>query len=236
MTGDNAADPYYQAIEEQFVRRRGAAMILSPRDWNLIGEWKDEGIPLRIVLQAIDNIFDAFTRRAPAGRRINSLSYCRQEVLALHDLYRALHAADAGRPGTTDTGQGRTAAALHLGRLARRVRAAMALASQAGRDPLVASLARVAAELKQLRREIKNGVLDPSGLEDRLRQFDDELLSAARHSIPEEDRASLERAADRALGTHGDRMTPAAREKTRRALLASLVREAASLPRLTLFD
>lgn len=236
MTGDNPADPYYQAIEEQFVRRRGAAMLLSPRDWSLIGEWKDAGIPLRIVLQAIENVFDAFARRAPAGRRINSLSYCRQEVLVLHDLYRALHAADAGRPEATDVAHARTAAALHLGRLARRVRAALALASQAGRDALVAVLARVAAELKLMRREIKKGGLDPSGLEDRLRLFDEDLLSTARLSIPETDRASLERAADRALGAHGDRMTPEARERTRQVLLASLVRETASLPRLTLFD
>jgi hypothetical protein len=236
MTGGNPADEYFQAIEELFVRRRGAAMLLSPRDWNLIGEWKDAGIPLRVVVQAIDSVFDAFERRAPAGRRINSLSYCRQEVLALHELYQILHAVDAGRPAPSQAGEGRQAAARHLGRLARRVRAAMPLASRTERDPLVASLARTAAELKQLRREIKSGVVEPSGLEERLRQVDEDLLAAARASLPEEERASLERAADRAMGTHGDRMTPGARDRTRQVLLSALLREAAKIPRLTLFD
>ena len=60
MTSQHEHAAYYRAVEEAFVRRRGAAMLLSPRDWSLIGEWIDVGVPLRVVLQAIDNIFDAF--------------------------------------------------------------------------------------------------------------------------------------------------------------------------------
>ena len=236
MTSHEGDEAYYRAVEELFVRRRGAAMLLSPRDWTLIGEWKDAGVPLRVVLQAIDNIFDAFERRATAGRRINSLSYCRQEVLSLHDLYRALHAAEAGRPSSAEAAAGGTAAARHLGRLARRVRAAMGGASEAGRDRLVACLARVAADLKQLRREVKSGVSDPRLLEDRLRRFDGDLLTVVGDSLPESELDALERAAELALGGTGDRMTPEARERTRRSALASLLRQAAGLPRLTLFD
>ncbi len=236
MTSAQGDDEYYRAVEEAFVRRRGAAMLLSPRDWSLIGEWKDAGVPLRVVLQAIDNIFDAFERRAPAGRRINSLSYCRQEVLALHELYHVLHAAEAGRPRSADAAAGVAAAARHLGRLARSVRAAMAGASEAGRDRLVGCLARVAAELKHLRKEIKGGVSDPHLLEEGLRRFDEDLLAATRESLPESELDTLESAADLALGRAGDRMTPEARERTRRTALAALLRQAAGLPRLTLFD
>src|SRR3989454_7723003 len=98
MTPGEAADQYFGAIEEEFVRGRGAAMLLSPRDWSLIGEWKEAGVPLRVVLQGITNVFDSFAGRAPTGRRINSLSYCRQEVQVLHEIYRSLHAVEAGRP------------------------------------------------------------------------------------------------------------------------------------------
>jgi len=236
MKSGEPDDEYFRAAEEEFVRRRGAAMLLSPRDWNLIGEWKDAGVPLRVVLQAINNIFDAFERRAPAGRRINSLSYCRQEVLSLHELYRTLHAVEAGRPRSPQEATGIAAAARHLGRLSRRVRASMALASQAHRDPLVACLARVAAELKQVRKEIQGGLLEPRLLEDRLRRFDEDLLEAARASLPSGEVASLEAAADRVLGRAAERMTPVARDRTRRAHQARLLREIASLPRLTLFD
>ena len=236
MKAGDPDDEYFRAAEEEFVRRRGAAMLLSPRDWSLIGEWKAAGVPLRVVLQAINNIFDAFERRAPAGRRINSLSYCRQEVLALNDLYRTLHAVEAGRPQSPEDTAGITAAARHIGRLARRVRASMALASRERRDPLVACLARVAAELKHMRKEIQGGLLEPRLLEDRLRLFDQDLIEAARASLPAGEVASLEAAADRLLGRAAERMTPVARDRTRRAHQARLLREITGLPRLTLFD
>jgi len=236
MKPREAGDAYYRAVEEEFVRRRGAAMLLSPRDWSLIGEWKEADVPLRVVLQAINNIFDAFERRAPAGRRINSLSYCKQEVLALHDLYRTLRAVEAGRPQGPDEAAGRAAAVRHLGRLARQIRVSMTGASEARRDRLVASLARVGAELKHVRKEIRDGVLEPRALEDRLRGLDEELIQAVRASLPAEEVASLEERAARTLGSSGGRMSAEARERTRLAHEARLLREAAGLPRLTLFD
>lgn len=234
MKSGEAGDEYFQAVEEEFVRRRGAAMLLSPRDWSLIGEWKEAGVELRVVLQAINNIFDAFEGRAPAGRKINSLSYCKQEVLALHDLYRTLRAVEAGRPRGPDEAAG--SSVRHLGRLARRIRVSMALASEAGRDRLVACLARVGAELKQVRKEIKGGVLDPRALEERLRGCDEDLLVAVRASLPAEEVTRLEEAAERALGAAAGRMSAEARERTRLAHQARFLREAAGLPRLTLFD
>lgn len=237
MNPDEAGDEYYRAIEEEFVRRRGAVMLLSPRDWGLIGEWKEAGIPLRVVLQGIHNIFDAFEPRAPKGRRINSLSYCRQEILALHDLYRTLHAAEAGRPAAAgQDAAGNAAVTRHVGRLYRGVRGALAAASQAGRDSLVGCLARVAAELKRLRKEIKGGAFDPQGLEEQLRGFDGEMLAAAKASLQPETLARIEAEAGRALGPAAGRMTPEARDGTRRTHLARLIRDACALPRLTLFD
>ena len=73
-------------------------------------------------------------------------------------------------------------------------------------------------------------------LEDRLRRFDGDLLTVVGDSLPESELDALERAAELALGGTGDRMTPEARERTRRSALASLLRQAAGLPRLTLFD
>jgi hypothetical protein len=234
MISEDHEDPYFRAVEEEFVRRRGAALLLSPRDWALIGEWKEAGVPLRVVLQGIGNVFDAFERRAPAGRRINSLSYCRQEVVSLNDLYHVLHAAEAGRPDPS--ADPAAAVGRHLNRLARQVRAAMIAASRTGRDALVGPLAGVAAEMKRLRVEVKEGRVDPRGLEDRLRRLDEEILSAARASMPRDDLKALEAEIDRDLGPAALRMTSEAGERTRKALLARRLRSWAVLPRLTLFD
>src|SRR5258706_1973204 len=123
MRADAAPDPYFQSIEEEFVRRRGAAMLLSPRDWHLMAEWKAAGIPLRVVLQSIRNVFDAFERRAATGRRINSLSYCRQEVASLHEIDLTVHAVEAGRPtGAVRGAPGTAPGAPRPGRLQRQAR------------------------------------------------------------------------------------------------------------------
>ncbi|HEV8701966.1 MAG TPA: hypothetical protein VGV60_11905 [Candidatus Polarisedimenticolia bacterium] len=237
MSADEAPDPYFQSIEEEFVRRRGAAMLLSPRDWNLIAEWKAAGIPLRVVLQSIRNVFDAFERRSAKGRRINSLSYCRQEVASLNEIDQMVHAVEAGRPPTAvPDASGTAAVARHLGRLQRQLRSAMAVASGAGRDPLVSGLARVVSELKRLRKEIRGGVFDPRGLEEELRRLDDETLAAARATLPPETLGSIERASPAGVGPALGRMTPEARDRTRRLHEARRIREVCALPRLTLFD
>lgn len=237
MSADEAPDPYFQSIEEEFVRRRGAAMLLSPRDWTLIAEWKASGIPLRVVLQSIRNVFEAFERRGPKGRRINSLSYCRQEVSILNEIDVTVHAVEAGRPaGSPRDAAGSAAVVRHLGRLQRIVRAAMAAASAARHDPLVSVLARVASDLKRLRKEIRTGGFDPRGLEEELRRLDDDLLAGARAALPPEDLRRLAAEAEAGVGPALGRMTPQARDRTMRAHLARLIREACVLPRLTLFD
>lgn len=237
MSADEAPDAYFQAIEEEFAGRRGAAMLLSPRDWNLIAEWKAAGIPLRVVLQSIRNVFEAFDRRGAKGRRINSLSYCRQEVAFLNEIDGTVHAVEAGRPtGPPRDAPGTAAVVRHLGRLQRSVRAAMAVASAARHDPLVSILARVASDLKRLRREIRAGGFDPRGLEEELRRLDDDLLAGARAALPPEILGRLAAQAEAGVGPALVRMTPRARDRTSRLHEARLIREACVLPRLTLFD
>ena len=52
--------------------------------------WKEAGIPLEAVLRGIDAAFDKWERRAKKTRKVNSLAYCQQEVLAaVEDLQEA---------------------------------------------------------------------------------------------------------------------------------------------------
>ncbi len=73
---------YFTEIEELFQRRRGTGLLLSTLDWALIETWKDAGIPLEAVLRGIDSTFDTYDRRPVKTKKINSLAYCSQEVLA----------------------------------------------------------------------------------------------------------------------------------------------------------
>jgi hypothetical protein len=238
MTGSDD-EPYFRAIEEEFVRRRGAAMLLSPRDWALMGEWHRGGIPLPVVLQAIDNVFDAFERRSPTGRRVNSLSYCRQEVLALFDLYLSLRGPAAGRPTPASRQQGPDPARVvtrHLGRLHRALRRAMAVASEERWDGLVAELARAAAELQRLRKDGKEGRLDPAGLEDRLGALDAAVVGAALDCLPAAEVEEAEEKAGAQLLGRKTKMPASGLAATRRVLMAQWVRRRCRLVRLSLFD
>src|SRR5215469_3598896 len=73
---------YFTEIEERFQRCRGTLTMLSPLDWALMELWKDAGIPLEAVIRGIDAAFDKWDRRPRHTRKVNSLAYCAQEVLA----------------------------------------------------------------------------------------------------------------------------------------------------------
>ena len=73
---------YFTEIEEHFQRRRGTLLLLSTLDWALIETWKEAGVPLEAVLRGIDTAFDKYDRKPSKTRKVNSLAFCSQEVLA----------------------------------------------------------------------------------------------------------------------------------------------------------
>lgn len=73
---------YFTEIEEHYQRRRGSILLLSTLDWALIETWKDAGIPLEAALRGIDAAFDRYEQRPSKTRKVNSLAFCAQEVLA----------------------------------------------------------------------------------------------------------------------------------------------------------
>lgn len=73
---------YFTEIEDTFVRRRGKNLLLNPLDWAMIEGWQERGIPLHVVIRAIESVFDAFDKKPAQPRSIKSLFYCREEVEA----------------------------------------------------------------------------------------------------------------------------------------------------------
>lgn len=61
---------YFTEIERFYQSRRESFTLLSTLDWVLIENWKEQGVPLDVVLMGIDR---AFSR---ARRKVNSLAYC----------------------------------------------------------------------------------------------------------------------------------------------------------------
>jgi len=79
VAADSLPDEYFVEIEAHFAARRGTPFILNAKDWALMRKWRDDGIPLPVVIEAIDSVFE---KNETSGRRkiISSLSYCRHAV------------------------------------------------------------------------------------------------------------------------------------------------------------
>src|SRR5687768_12350890 len=78
---------YFTDIEAHFAQRRGTPFVLSAKDWVLMKEWHDAGVPLPVVIEAIDAVFD---KQDGKGRKVNGLRYSRHAVNELWDERREL--------------------------------------------------------------------------------------------------------------------------------------------------
>lgn len=210
-TGPEAegAHRYFQAIEEVFVRLRGAPLLLSPADWQVARRWHGEGIPLEVVVKALEEVF-ARRRERQAKGKIQSLRYCAPAVeqawAEIRELTAAGHAA-AAPPLDTAGRLAALAAALPAelpgrGDLARRIQA------------LTGSTEAVEEALAALDTEILEGL--EAGLEDRRRE--------------------LEAATEAALRPVAGRLPAAELEAARGRLRRQLLRRQVGLPVLSLFS
>ena len=94
VTETPSPDEYFLEIEGHFAMRRQTPFILSAKDWALMKKWREDDIPLRVVLEAIDQVFE---NNETSGRKkvISSLSYCRHAVKELWSERKELYVGGA---------------------------------------------------------------------------------------------------------------------------------------------
>jgi hypothetical protein len=87
---------YFTEIEAHFALRRGTPFIVNPKDWALMQKWAADGIPLPVVIEALDSVFD---KQEAKGKKVNSLSFCKHAVKEMWDERKALAVgAEDGAP------------------------------------------------------------------------------------------------------------------------------------------
>ena len=76
---------YWEEIERYFAKKRGNALILSPKDWPLVTSWQERGIPLEVIYQGIDKAFERSEEKQKTSQRqtIRTLAYCQYDVEGL---------------------------------------------------------------------------------------------------------------------------------------------------------
>jgi hypothetical protein len=227
---------YFTEIEEHFQRRRGGILLLSTLDWALIETWKDAGIPLEAALRGIDAAFDRYDQRPSKSKKVNSLAYCAQEVLAAaEDMKEA--AVGAAREGeATGSARGFDSAeiAAFLRKNAERLEQSK-LPSGGSISP--EKLAREAAStLRDLADEVTaRKTVRLEDVERRLTVLEEKLFAALLAGTPDDDLVQVRAQADRELSPYRSKMAGPQIEQLLKQYVHKRLLEKYALPRLSLF-
>ena len=231
---------YFTEIEEHFQRRRGGTLLLSTLDWALIETWKDAGLPLQAVLRGIDAAFDRYDQRPSKSKKVNSLGYCAQEVLAAAEDMKeaAVGAARAGEAAETKAGIARGFDANEIAAFLRRNAEQIEQAKvPTGGSIGPADLARdTAARLRELAAEMTS--TKPMRLEDlerRLTVLEEKLFAALLAGTPDEELVNVRAQGDRELAPYRSKMPAAQIDQLLRQYVHKRLLEKYGLPRLSLF-
>ena len=221
---------YFTEIEERYQRRRGSALLLSTLDWALIETWKSAGIPLEAVLRGIDTTFDKYDAKPARAktRKINSLAFCSQEVLASAEEMKEA-AVGAGSPASSQPQSGLSRAEV-AAYLAKNSAALMnADAPEAGKPVLVGA----ARALEELARTAASGSLE--AIERHLTVLEEKIFAALLAATPDNVLLEVRTEADRDIAPYRSKMSAAQIEQLHRQYVHKRLLERARLPRLSLF-
>jgi hypothetical protein len=227
---------YFTEIEEHFQRRRGGILLLSTLDWALIETWRNAGLPLQAVLRGIDDAFDKYDRRPSKSKKVNSLAYCSQAVLAAaEDMKEA--AIGAGSEGKNPPEPGFEAAQIvaFLRGNAEKLENAR-LPERPGFA--TGTLAREeAASLRALAAEIESSAKLPrlEDLERRLTVLEEKLFAALMAATPDDDLVKVRAEADRDIAPYRRNMTAVQVEQLHKQYVHKRLLERCGVPRLSLF-
>ena len=219
---------YFTEIEEHFQRRRVSILLLSTLDWALIETWKDAGIPLEAVLRGIDSAFDKYDRRPSKTRKVNSLAYCAQEVMAAAAEMKEAAVGTERKP--VDSGFKGDEVAAYLSKNADALK----------RTKLPGAAAELAAEgevtLRALAIEV--AAQESPALEDlerRLAVMEEKLQAALLAATADDELVAVRADADRELAPYRSKMSAAQIQQLHRQYVNKRLLERYHVPRLSLF-
>jgi len=203
---------YFGDVEACFIERRGSPLFITPAEWFLVSKWEEQGIPLHVVQDGIDRVFE----RPQAAAKPRKLGYCRQTVEAAFRRFREVTLGGGENRGPVED---RFDAAVHLSRLASKL-----------------SGLAVAPELATRVEALGDFGENLQRIEDALTVIDDELVEFAEEALDENDRDALLSEARASLASYRDRMPDKVYQSALKSAYRRRLRDKAKLPRLSLYD
>jgi hypothetical protein len=231
---------YFTEIEEQFLRRRGGGLLLTTLDWALIETWKDAGIPLEAALRGIDAAFDRYDQRPSKTKKVNSLAYCSQEVLAAaEDMKEAAVGSSSGDQPSTKSSAGQGFEPATIAAFLRRNADLLCSAKlpQTSAISMNSVAENAAGTLRKLAGEIEN-TKATSRLEDlerHLTVLEEKLFAALLAATPDDEIVTVRAQADRELAPYRSKMAAAQIAQLQKQYVHKRLLEKYGLPRVSLF-
>ncbi len=227
---------YFTEIEEHYLRRRGTHLLLSTLDWALIETWKSAGVPLEAVLRGIDNAFDKYDQRPAKSKKVNSLAYCSQAVLAAaEDMKEAAVGAGDEEKSERQPGFEATQIVTFLRENAARLEKASmpereGFASRALAEEAARSLGEMASSIES---SAKLPRLED--VERRLTVMEERLFAVMMAATPDSDLVNVRAEADRDIAPYRRNMSAPQVEQLHKQYLQKRLLERCGVPRLSLF-
>ncbi|HEU4768815.1 MAG TPA: hypothetical protein VFS77_15635 [Pyrinomonadaceae bacterium] len=226
---------YFTEIEDAFVRRRGKHLFLSPLDWALMEVWKQQGIPLHIVLRGVERSFDSYESR-PRKRSVKTLLYCQEEVEAQYKEWMEARVGVSEQTDAAESNDTQFSPAAIREHLARCHSALVDLSRSRKEDDLTEALARAASLLEAIQNDLPEyAAIDTRRLEDSLTGLERMLTEAMTAVISSADLDTLKSAVKDQLKPYRSQMEAPVYVQTFDNLLLKRLREQFDVPRLSLF-
>ena len=223
---------YFTEIEERYLQRRGGGLLLSTLDWALIETWKDAGVPLEAVLRGIDAAFDHYDQRPSKTKKVNSLAYCSQEVLAAAEDMKEAAVGASSEPPKDRRSQGFEPEVI----TAFLRKNAEALASAKVPQGTISTFVRETAQtLRELADDAGKKAPRLEDLERRLTVLEEKLFAILLTSTPDEEVVAIRAESDRDLAPYRRKMSALQIDQLQKQYIQKRLLEKYNLPRLSLF-
>jgi hypothetical protein len=216
---------YFTEIEDTFVRRRGKHLLLSPIDWAMIEGWRDRGIPLHVVIRAIENVFDGFDKN-PGPRSIKGLLYCKEEVEAQFLEWSSMQAGKAQNASNEGSIE------FSPERISEHIDGVIAELERSVNPDLKEDLDRAISRLRQLAVDHATNI---EAADQALSDIETFLEHALLTNLDKTRLTEVEKDVAAQLRPFKSQMQPEAYKQTSRVMMLKRLRDEEGIPRLSLF-
>jgi hypothetical protein len=215
---------YFTEIEETFIRRRAKNLFLSPLDWALMEAWQEQGVPLHVVIRAVEQVFDNFDKN-PGPRSIKGLMFCREEVEAQYEEWVKAQAGKAAEEEASASPFNIDEICEHLHGLVASLRLNQGPALSVDIDRACVRLEEIAGNANNNLEQIDLSLKDVESL------LDGALLEKTDRVVLD----TIKKEIDKELRPYKSSMPAESYNNTHRLMLLKRLREEANIPRLSLF-